>query len=92
MADVWLGLYIFVVHIDLEFALGGALGGYWEASCGLEIPPRTLGFTQFNFSPIGFIQPRFVTNFGFRIRHVDQTQTIYQARGQPRHGQSVGAD
>ncbi len=38
---------------DFEFALGGALGGSWDAGLWLEILPKTTAFTTLNLSPIG---------------------------------------
>ena len=39
--------------MEFEFALGGPLGGSWDAGLGLEILPKTIAFTELNLSPIG---------------------------------------
>ncbi len=50
MADVWLGLKIFINTWVLNLLLGGALGGSWDAGLGLEILPKTIAFTPVNLS------------------------------------------
>ena len=53
VADVWLGFSICYQTLDFEFALGGALGGFWDAGLGLEILLKTIAFTSLNLNPIG---------------------------------------
>ena len=53
MADVWLGFKVFIIYLDFEFALGGALGGSWEAGLGLEVLPKTIALNLSNVSQIG---------------------------------------
>ena len=50
--------------MDFEFALGGLLGGSWDAGVRLEIPHKTIAFAPLNLSPIGCTEPRFVKDFG----------------------------
>ncbi len=71
-------------NTDFDFALGGALGGSWDAGLGLEILPNTIASTPVTLSPVGFISPPFVTVFGWDLgpspnRHAVQQPDVSHA-------------